>query len=91
MRDESDGKVAEQLAAIESLGRALGDAGIEHWLFGGWAVDFWAGRVTRDHSDIDAVAWRRDYERIDAALQTAAWRPHRRERPQWHPIPLAKY
>jgi hypothetical protein len=24
-----------------------------YWLFGGWAVDFHAGRVTRDHADID--------------------------------------
>ena len=74
MRDELDGKAAEQLAAIESLGRALGDAGIEYWLFGGWAVDFWVGRVTRDHGDIDAVAWRRDYERVGAALLAADWR-----------------
>ncbi len=74
MRGDSDGKAAEQLAAIESLGRALDDAGIDYWLFGGWAVDFWAGRVTRDHGDIDAVAWRRDYERIGEALLAAAWR-----------------
>ena len=43
-------------------------AGLDYWLFGGWAVDFWVGRLTRDHDDIDAAAWRRDYEKIRAAL-----------------------
>jgi hypothetical protein len=56
MRDESGGKAAEQLAAIESLGRALGDAGIEYWLFGGWAVDFWVGRVTPSGFDGVTIA-----------------------------------
>lgn len=74
MGDEPDGKAAEQLAAIESLAGALGAAGLDYWLFGGWAVDFWVGRVTRDHDDIDAAAWRRDYEKIRAALLAAGWR-----------------
>ena len=74
MRDEAGGKAAEQLAAIESLDQALRAAGLDYWLFGGWAVDFWVGRVTRDHNDIDAAAWRRDYEKIRAALLKAGWR-----------------
>ena len=62
----------DQLAAIEELGRTL--EGIDHWLFGGWAVDFWVGKVTREHSDVDVVAWRRDYDAIRAALVAAGWR-----------------
>jgi hypothetical protein len=34
-----DQEAHEQLAAIAALGRALDDTGVDHWLFGGWAVD----------------------------------------------------
>jgi hypothetical protein len=64
----------EQLAAIASLSRALDQEAIDYWLFGGWAVDFWVGRVTREHDDIDVAAWRTDYEAIATALQSAGWR-----------------
>ncbi len=64
----------EQLAAIASLTSALDTHGIEYWLFGGWAVDFWVGAITRQHDDIDVAAWRQDYDKIRAALQAAGWR-----------------
>jgi aminoglycoside-2''-adenylyltransferase len=64
----------EQLAAIASLSRVLDHESIDYWLFGGWAVDFWVGRVTREHDDIDVAAWRTDYEAIGNALQAAGWR-----------------
>jgi hypothetical protein len=63
-----------QLDAIHSLDETLGAAGIDYWLFGGWAVDFWVGRVTRAHDDVDAAAWRRDRDAIDAALAAGGWR-----------------
>ena len=74
MTDDAGGKATEQLAAIESLDQALRAAGLDYWLFGGWGVDFWVGRVTRDHADIDAAVWRRDYDEIRAALLAAGWR-----------------
>jgi hypothetical protein len=64
----------DQLAAIASLSRTLDAEAIDYWLFGGWAVDFWVGRVTREHDDIDVAAWRHDYQAIQTALQTVGWR-----------------
>jgi hypothetical protein len=64
----------EQLQAIERLDRTLGEHRLDYWLFGGWAVDFWVGAVTREHDDIDVAAWRDDYEPIRAALTAAGWR-----------------
>jgi hypothetical protein len=64
----------EQLAAIASLSSILDERRIEYWLFGGWAVDFWVGDVTREHDDIDVAAWREDYDAIGAALEGAGWR-----------------
>lgn len=64
----------EQLAAISSLSSVLAQHAIDYWLFGGWAVDFCVGAVTREHDDIDVAAWRRDFDRIKAALESAGWR-----------------
>ena len=69
-REEANGK---QLAAISSFGSILDAAGLDYWLFGGWAVDFWVGAVTRPHDDIDVAAWRKDYDAIRDALVDAGW------------------
>ena len=37
-------------------------------------MDFWVGRVTRLHDDIDVAAWRRDRDLINLALEAAGWR-----------------
>lgn len=63
----------EQVAAIANLGAALDARGLDHWLFGGWAVDFHVGAVTRLHDDIDIVAWRDDAEVLGATLEAAGW------------------
>jgi hypothetical protein len=43
----------EQLAALARIHELLDGQGIDYWLFGGWAVDFHAGLVTRAHDDLD--------------------------------------
>jgi dihydrofolate reductase len=65
---------ARQLAALADVGRLLEEAGVEHWLFGGWAVDFYAGRITRPHFDVDLAVWLDDVPRIGAALEGDGWR-----------------
>ena len=64
----------EQLAAIANLSAVLDQHQVDYWLFGGWAVDFFVGAVTRAHDDIDVAAWRRDHDRIKGALKGAGWR-----------------
>jgi hypothetical protein len=64
---------ARQLAAIGELGAALDAAGLEHWLFGGWAVDFLVGRRTRPHEDVDLAMWLRDRARLHDCLLAAGW------------------
>jgi hypothetical protein len=71
---EPSQRAREQLDAIAILDSALTPRGLDYWLFGGWAVDFWVGRITREHDDIDVAAWRRDYEAIKSALLHAGWR-----------------
>jgi hypothetical protein len=64
-----------QLTAIGELHIAFTAAGLDHWLFGGWAVDFHVGAVTRVHADIDlairsAPAMAAD---ADAVLMRTGW------------------
>jgi hypothetical protein len=67
-------KLSEQLAALDELRRLLERHAIEYWLFGGWAVDFHAGTVTRPHDDIDIAVWLEDFDRIAAFLAAEGWR-----------------
>ena len=55
------------------MNELLEAAGIAYWLFGGWAVDFYAGSVTRAHDDLDAAVWLDDLPRIAALLEADGW------------------
>jgi hypothetical protein len=70
---ESPG-TSDQLAALAELDRLLADHGVPYWLFGGWAVDFHAGRVTREHGDIDIAVWSDDRSRLVALLPDLGWK-----------------
>ena len=49
-----------QLALTALLSQICRAESIEWWLRGGWAVDFFLGRLTRDHHGIDVFVWTRD-------------------------------
>jgi hypothetical protein len=63
----------EQLAALARIGALFRDDGIDFWLFGGWAVDFHAGSVTRAHHDVDLAVWQTDHPRIATLLEADGW------------------
>ncbi|MEU8663286.1 nucleotidyltransferase domain-containing protein [Actinoplanes philippinensis] len=56
----------ESIAEVASLGP-------EVWLRGGWAMDFFLGRVTRPHLDVDWFAWASDAGRLSAALTSRGY------------------
>ena len=66
MRDD------EQLTALAELRDALDGSGIDYWLFGGWAVDFHAGAVSRGHDDLDLAVWAADRHRIFELIERPA-------------------
>ena len=63
-----------QLSALAEVVHRFEHDGLEYWLFGGWAVDFYAGRITRAHEDVDLAVWHVDLPRIDELLQRTGWR-----------------
>ncbi len=65
---------SRQLGALARVDALLERAGLRYWLFGGWAVDFHAGSVTRAHDDVDIAVWLADLPRIAELLEADAWR-----------------
>jgi dihydrofolate reductase len=63
-----------QLAALAAVDGLFERAGLTYWLFGGWAVDFYAGSITRPHSDVDIAVWLVDRPGIAALLEEDGWR-----------------
>jgi lincosamide nucleotidyltransferase A/C/D/E len=47
---------------------ALDEAGVRHWVGGGWGVAALAGRQTREHRDLDLAVDARDLDRCLTAL-----------------------
>lgn len=64
-----------QLALIREVSEILQNAGIAHWLFGGWAVDFVVGAVTREHEDIEFIAWKHDFPAVRRLLEERGYAP----------------
>ena len=63
----------EQLGAVRWLDQLLERHGVDYWLFGGWAVDFHVGKVTRRHRDVDIAVWAADHPRLAAWLEAEGW------------------
>jgi hypothetical protein len=72
-RVSGDATARAQLRTIGWLDAQLAEQGIDYWLFGGWAVDFHAGRTTRQHADVDLAVWVADLDRISALLEAQGW------------------
>jgi len=70
----SASREVEQLAALGRVHDLLEGHGIEYRLFGGWAVDFYAGSITRPHDDIDIAVWLKDHGRIAELLAADGWK-----------------
>ncbi|HZT97442.1 MAG TPA: hypothetical protein VFB34_11475 [Chloroflexota bacterium] len=67
--DGIDSATRLQLEALSQVATALAAAGFEYWVYGGWAVDLYAGRVTRPHFDVDFAVWLADLPGIRRLLQ----------------------
>jgi hypothetical protein len=58
-----------QLGLIREVSQIAASLEIPFWLRGGWAMDFFLGRVTRLHEDVDLFIWVWDSPRLVKALE----------------------
>ena len=66
---------AIQLRLIDEIRDTLEAAGVAWWLFGGWAIDFHLGSVSRAHGDIELYIRSVDAERVSRAFLDAGFAP----------------
>jgi Aminoglycoside-2''-adenylyltransferase len=66
-------RTAAQLRTIGWLHAVLTERDLDHWVFGGWAVDLHLGETTREHADVDVAVWEVDRGAIEALLLGAGW------------------
>ena len=76
------GTVDSQLQTIREVTVSLAAHGIAYWLFGGWTADFAVGHVTRPHSDIEIIVWRRDLDTVHGLLARLGFDANERE--EWY-------
>jgi Aminoglycoside-2''-adenylyltransferase len=60
---------AQQLKLIGEFARIAGSLEVPFWVRGGWAMDFFLGRITRPHEDVDLFVWASDSARLAEALE----------------------
>jgi len=71
--DDNERMNDRQLALIREFTSICTAASVEFWLRGGWAMDFFLGRITREHEDIDLFVWSNDAPGLMQRLQHAGF------------------
>lgn len=58
-----------------------------YWIVGGWAIDLFVGRISREHSDVDLLVLARDLDHLADVLEPrpVVQHPHTREMRTWRP------
>ncbi len=58
---------------VEKVGALLGDLRCEWFVCGGWAIDLFLGRATREHKDVDIAVARSDQAEVREYLAGRGW------------------
>jgi len=58
---------SEALSAVRAL---FADYPSRYWIAGGWALDLFADRVRRPHTDVDVLVLARDLDRVAETFTT---------------------
>ena len=61
-------KQGERLEVLLECAEALARLRVQFFIAGGWAIDLYLGRITREHHDVDALILRSDQLRLHECL-----------------------
>jgi lincosamide nucleotidyltransferase A/C/D/E len=73
-----------QLSEVLAVSRTFAEAGVRHWVGGGWGVDALVGRQTRPHRDLDLAV---ETDRLADVVRLLAGRGYETET-DWLPVRL---
>ncbi len=59
----------EMISIIDATNKILKNNGVEQWIIGGFATEGYKEQITREHHDIDLMAWQKDKEKIHSLLK----------------------
>jgi aminoglycoside-2''-adenylyltransferase len=62
-------RTKDPFAPVMEVAASLSDFAHPWWIAGGWAIDLFLGRVTRNHEDVDVGILRRDQGDLRAHLE----------------------
>ncbi|MEH7613730.1 nucleotidyltransferase domain-containing protein [Gottfriedia acidiceleris] len=65
---DNNNLVEKQLKILNEINTICLKLTFQLWLRGGWAIDFLLGKVTREHSDIDLVAFIQYRDELEQAM-----------------------
>lgn len=75
--------------SLDSVAELFKSVDIPWWIAGGWAIDLFLGRQTREHADIDVLVLREDYAELRRHL--GDWDVHAADPPgSLRPWPLGE-
>ena len=72
--DFGRGRELKTFDEVRRVGALLGDLRCEWYVCGGWALDLFLGRVTREHKDVDVAVARRDQLEVQGYLRRRGWK-----------------
>jgi len=75
--------------SVEETAEVLSGLSVPWWIAGGWAIDLFLGRQTREHGDIDVLVRRDDQLAVQAHLSD--WDLNKTRQPGLRPWPAGQF
>lgn len=75
--------------SVDDLAAIFSGVGIDWWISGGWAIDLFLGRTTREHKDTDVSILRADQLLVQGRLRD--WELFKTKQPGLAPWPRGEY
>jgi hypothetical protein len=80
-----------QPLTVEEAASLLSGLRVPWWIAGGWAIDLFLGRQTREHGDTDVLVRRDDQLEVQAHLRAKDWDLHKTQQPGLKPWPAGEF
>ena len=77
--------------SVEQAAGLMSGLRVPWWIAGGWAIDLFLGRQTREHGDTDVLIRRDDQLEVQKHLMDRGWDLHKTQQPGLEPWPPGEF